>query len=111
MNRRASVIHLFRGRIGSNERVEVARFELVRILREHLDVADPVVTGAGLEDIRMECESGQSRVATGAAAANRQTIGVSLAGRDKKSRGGHHVIDVENAPLTIEALAICATEP
>ena len=45
----ALAIHRLRRRIGTDQRIEVARLELVRVARQHLEVADAVVARAGLE--------------------------------------------------------------
>ena len=70
VDRRARAIERLRLGIRADQRVEVARLELVRVLRQHLEVADAVVAGAGAEDV-VEGQRRQRRVAAGAAAADR----------------------------------------
>ena len=71
VNRRALHVEVFRRRIRSDQRVEIARFELVRVARQHFDVADSVVAGACLEGV-VKGERGERRVAAGAAAPDDQ---------------------------------------
>ena len=90
-------------------RVEVSRLELVSLLRQRLEVADPVVAGACTEDVRTgQCR--ERRVAARAAAADRQPAAVGSALLDHRERSGHAVLDVHDSPLAVETFAVAAAE-
>ena len=75
VDRRALAVQVAPLGIGPDQAVEVARLELVRVARQRLEVADAVVARAGREDVA-EGQRAQRRVAAGAAAADRQPLGV-----------------------------------
>src|SRR6516165_9215791 len=107
--RRAFAIALFFLRIGSNEPIEIARFELVGIARERSRVAHAVVACAALEEIPKH-ERRKRRVASGAAAGNDDALVVDGALAGQEFRAVDAVIDVDDAPVSIEPLPIGAAE-
>ena len=91
-------------RVGTHEDVHVARFELVRDLREGLQVAEPVERGTGREDVP-EAERRQGRVAAGAATPDGQPPSVSQALLREPERRVRAVVDIDDAPLLAELVA------
>ena len=107
MDRRALAVDVGSGRPRADQRVEVARLELVRLARQRLEIADAEVARAGVEEVA-EGERGERRVAAGAAAADREPPAVDVAARDQEARRGDDVVDVDDAPAAGEALAVGA---
>src|SRR5688572_32036315 len=111
MNWRTCAVELARLWIRSDQRVEVARLELVRVMREHFDVADAVVACRRLEHARMKDQRRECRVAAGAPASDDEPPGIGLPLRDQVSRRVHRVFDINDAPLAIQTLSIGAAVP
>ena len=105
--RRALAVDGGRLRIRPDQAVVVARFELVAVGVEQLEVADPEVADAGREDVA-EGERRQRRVAAGAPALDGQPVRIDVAALDEEPRGRDAVVDVDDAPLPVEALAVLA---
>ena len=74
---------------------------------EHLEVADAEVADAGREDVA-EGEGGERRVAAGAAALDGEPVRIDVAALDQEARRGDAVVDVDDAPLPVEAAAVVA---
>ena len=74
MNGRALQVQVLPLRVGADELVQVARFELVSVLGQGRQVADPVMAGAGAEHIT-EGQGRQGGIAAGAASVNGQAVG------------------------------------
>ena len=91
--------------ISTDQRIEVARLELVGLLGQGLKVADPIVAGAGLEHVA-EGQRGERRVAARAAAFYGQPVRVDVASVHEVAGSVHAVVDVDDAPLAVEAPAI-----
>ncbi len=107
VNGRSRAVDVARGGIRTDERIEVARFEFVRVLRQHLDIADPVVAGTGRERVvKGQCR--QRGVAAGAAPADDQALGIGLTPGDKLQRPVDAIGDVHEAPASLQAIAIRA---
>ena len=103
-DRRASRYTLLRLRPRPDEPLEVARLELVGVLDEGSQVADPEVADAGLEDVA-ERERGERRVAARAAAPDRRAASRSTSPRSARNRrAGDAVVDVDDPPLALEPL-------
>src|SRR5262249_43959016 len=97
---------------GGDEDVLVARLELVVVAAARLagqahEVADAVVGGAGLEQVAGG-ERAQRGVAAGAAAGDGQARPVDLAARDEVAGAVFTVLDVDDAPLALEPIAVGA---
>ena len=71
MQRRARPVFFLLRRVGAYQGVQIAGFKLVRGARQRRQIADPVVTGPGLEDIG-KSEAGQRGKTAGAAAPDRK---------------------------------------
>ena len=107
VDRRARAVDGGGLRPGPDQAVEVAALELVGVARQRLEVADPVVAGAGPEQV-VEGQRAERGVAAGAAAGDGETARVGPALGDQEARGVHAVQDVDLAPAPLEALAVGA---
>src|SRR5213078_1807304 len=87
----------------------IHRLELVRVLVKDLQVADAEVAGAGLEEVRRR-ERSQDRVAAGAAAGDRDPIAVDEAALDQVACAVDRIVDVDDTPEAVEALAVFPAE-
>jgi hypothetical protein len=103
----ALVIQVFVFRVGTDQVVEVARFELVGIVDEGGQVANAVMAGASLEDLA-EGEGTKSGVAPGAATADGQALRVDQPLTGQVERPVTAVVDIHHAPVAIQALAVGA---
>ena len=92
-------------RVGGNQPVQVAGLELVGVLGQGRQVADPVVAGPGPEYIP-EGEGGQGGIAAGAAAVNRQTRLVHRSLPDQVQCPVNAVIHVHDAPASLEPVPV-----
>src|ERR1044071_6195768 len=110
MDRRTLEVKIASIGIWTDQAIEIAGFELVGIFGEGFQVANAVVTGAGGETIA-EGERAQGCIPPGAAAANRQAVGIDLAARDEMTRAVDAIIDVDDTPSPGEALSARATIP
>src|ERR1700723_1502005 len=89
--------------IGTNQPVQVARLEFVRVAREGLEVADAVITRTGAEHfVVFRRERAECRVTAGAAAADHEPLGVGVPVRDQPARAGDAILDVDETPLFAE---------
>ena len=79
------------------------RLELVGVAVEQLEVADAEMADTGREDVA-ERQRGEGRVAAGAAALDRQALGVDVPAVDEVARRPDAIVDVDEAPLAVEAL-------
>src|SRR4030095_2861136 len=111
MNRRPFAIYLSRLRVWADQRVEIPRLEFVRVLGERLDVAHPVVAGAGAKHLGVKRQRGQRRVPAGAPAADDEPVGIGSSLLDEVSCGVDVVVDIDDSPVPVEALAILAAVP
>src|SRR4029078_6776217 len=102
-------IKLTRLRVGPDKRVRVASLELVCVVLKHLEVADAVVACCGLEHTRMKDQRSERGVTACAAAADDEAFWIRLALRDQVTRRVHRVLDVHDAPLPVETLAVRTT--
>ena len=107
VDRRARAVEGGGLRPGPDQAVEIAALELVGVARQRLEVADPVVAGAGPEQV-VEGERAERGVAAGAAAGDGQTPRVRPAVGDQEARGVHAVQHVDLAPAPVQALAVGA---
>src|SRR5690606_18921726 len=89
------------------ESIEIELLEIVRVLREHPQVCHAVPADSGGEDPAAR-ERRQHRPPAGGAAADRDAGRVGAAGLSQTASGGQNIIDVDNAPLPVEPLAIVA---
>ena len=97
VDRRALPVEIAALRVGADQAVEVADLELVRVVGQRLEVADAVVARAGPEDVA-EGQGAERGVAAGAAAGDREPVGVDLARGDQVARAVDAVVDVDDAP-------------
>ena len=107
VNRRPRAIGGLHGGIRPHEPIHVARLELVGVARQHFEIADAVVAGAGLERV-VERQRRERRVAAGAAAARDEPRGVRLPRRHQVRGRIHGIAHVHDAPLAVQPLAIGA---
>ena len=105
MDRRALPVALGHRRIRSDEPVDVARLELVRVARERLEVADPVPADArrrthrGRRGRAASCSRRRSPF-------DRQPVAVDIAALDEEAGGGDGVVDIDDPPRDRRAAAI-----
>ena len=105
VDRRAFAVDIGHLRIRADEPVHVARFELVGVAREHLEVADPVSADAGREDVA-EGEGCQRRVAAGTPTHDRQPLSVDVAALDEELGRRDDVVDIDDPPLRVELATV-----
>src|SRR4029077_4486536 len=88
----------------------VHRLELVRVAVKDFQVADAEMARPGFEEI---CggQGSQDRVAAGAPAGDRHTVTVDQATFDQVAGPVDGVVDVDDAPLAVEALPVLTAEP
>ena len=77
----------------------------MRVLHERAQVADPEVRAAGVELVG-ERQRGEGREAARAAAADGEPLAVDEALLGEVLRAGDAVVDVDDPPLELEALAV-----
>ena len=109
IERRALAIAGFLQRIGSDQPVEIARLEFVGVARERGDVAHAVIASPTLKEVA-EGQRRQSRVATGAAAADDASLAVDPSLRGEEPRAGDAIVDVDHAPVQLQTIAVGAAE-
>src|SRR6266516_5167084 len=109
IERRTLAIARFLLWIGSDQPVEIARLELVGVARERGDVAHAVIAGPALKEVA-EGQRRQSRVAAGAAAADDASLAVDPSVRGEEPRAGDAIVDVDDAPIALQTVAVRTTE-
>src|SRR5687768_17566920 len=97
MERRALAVDIDAVRIWSDQAVEVAGLELVRLDRHRLEIADAVERTASRERVA-EGQRGQRQIATCATAANRHPGSVDQPLLDKVLRPEDAVVDIVDTP-------------
>src|SRR5438874_10402732 len=98
-------------RVGPDQRVEIARLELVGLDRERLDVGDAEVAHTGRERRGIESERAKHDVAAGATALYPGPLRVGLTLLGEVARGCDAVLPVDLAPAPVEQAPIAAAEP
>src|SRR5437667_5527563 len=93
--------------IRPDEAVEVARLELVGLLDERLEIADPEVAGPGREGVA-ERDGAHRRVTARAAATDREPVTVDDPLLGEPARAGDAVGEIDDAPLALQPLAVVA---
>src|SRR5258708_33276485 len=83
------------------------RLEFVRVAGQGLEIGDAVIARAGPEDV-VEGQGGEGGVAAGAAAADHQAVRVGASGADEVTSAIDTILDIDDAPLSIETVAIGA---
>jgi hypothetical protein len=79
----------------------------VRLLRQQLQIGHAEVARAGPEEVG-EGERGERRVASGAAAADRQPLAVGQPLLGQVAGGVGAVLDIDDAPVALQPLAVGA---
>src|SRR5438034_357676 len=92
-------------RIGSDQPVEISRLELVSILHERLQIADPEIAGTGLEEVP-ECQSAHGGIPSRASAFYCDTIPIHLSILDKMTCTVDTVININHAPLSVQTFPV-----
>src|SRR5262249_59270907 len=92
-------------RVGPDQPIEIARFELVGVARERGRVADTVIARATLEEIA-EGQRRERGVAAGAAAADHAALVVDPALPGQELRAVDAVIDIDHAPGEMQPIAV-----
>src|SRR5579875_477276 len=85
----------------------IPRFEFVIFTLQRFLVADSIMARAGFEDIA-EGERAERCIATRAAAGNGQPVPIHKAAFHQVARAVYAVIHIDDAPLSLESLAISA---
>src|SRR5258708_24232789 len=83
------------------------RLEFVCVAGQGLEIGDAIIARAGPEDV-VEGQGGEGGVAAGAAAADHQALRVGASGADEVTRAIDAILDIDDAPLSIETIAIFA---
>src|SRR5215212_4195489 len=91
--------------VGSDQAVEITRFELVGLPRQSLDVADAEVARAGGESIP-ERERAERGVAARASAGDHQPLSIHEPAPGEVIRPVGAVVDVDDTPHTLEPTTI-----
>ena len=110
VNWRAGPIRVSPLGIRSDQSIEIARLELVRVVGEHFDVADAVIARARREHAGVKRQRRQSGVAARAAAADDEPRLVGESRRHEMPRRVHHVLDVSDAPFTAQRVSVLTAE-
>ena len=109
MDRAPGPIDLRRLRVRPDERVLVLELELVGLATaELLEVGDPVVRRSGRELVR-EGERTDRRVAARAPTADQQALAIGFSLGHEVPRSVDAVLEVDHAPLFVEALTVRAS--
>ena len=104
MNRRTLQIKIAPLGIGTNEAVQISRFELVCLEREGFKVAHAEVAGPGVKKIG-ERKRRKSRIPTRAAATDREPPRIRVAAPRQISGRVDAIGHVDDTPASLEALA------
>src|SRR6516165_7797595 len=91
--------------IRSDQTIKVARFELVGVLSQSLQVAHAIMTSAGPEEV-VEGERAQGGVAAGAATRDHDAHRIDALCLGEALRAVDAILDVNNAPLAAQQVAI-----
>jgi hypothetical protein len=83
------------------------RLEFMRVASQRLEVGDAVIARAGAEDVA-EGQGSEGGIAAGAAAADHQALRVGPAAGDEVERAIDAILDIDNVPFAVEAIAIGA---
>src|ERR1035437_7416320 len=94
----------------SDQTVEVSRLELMGVLRQSREVTDTEVTRPRAENTA-EGQCAQCRVPTGTTPVNQQGIGVRPSRVDEVLGGVHAVVEVNDAPRTLQSFAVRPAVP
>jgi hypothetical protein len=81
----------------------------MRVLGEQHKIADAIKARARLEEVERR-QRGERGEAPGAAAANDEARAIDESLSGKMFRGRRAILDIDDAPLTVEPLAIGAAE-
>src|SRR5262245_41480874 len=106
---RALAIPCFLLGIGSDQRVEIARLELVGVARERGDIAYAVIARPALKEVA-EGQRRQGRVAAGATAADDASLAVDPSVRFEEPGAGDAIVDINHAPIQLETVAVGAAK-
>src|SRR5947207_5125971 len=107
VDRRARAVHVSALRIRADQRVAVVRLELMRLLHEQLEVGDPVVARARVVEVALgqrQQHGETSRRPSG----DGDAIGVDESLLHEMARCVDAVVDVDDAPVAVEALPVPA---
>src|SRR5260370_11592291 len=107
MNRRSLIIESALLGIWTDQAVEIARLEFVRVPGERFEIADAVIADSGHKGIS-EGQRAQRGVAPRAAAADRHALAVHQSARREVFRAVDAVVDIDDAPFPAKPLAVCA---
>src|SRR5262249_42621402 len=109
IERRALAIERFALRVGADQPNKVARLEFMRVARRRRDVADAVIAGAAAKYV-MKHQRGERRVAACATAADHHAFRIDKPALDEEPCAVDAVLNVDDAPLTLQAVAGRAAE-
>src|SRR6266567_3813936 len=109
IKRRALTIALLLPRIRADQPVEIARLEFVSVAGKRGGVADPIVARAALKEVP-ENQRRQRGVAPGTAAADDTALLVHQPLRDQEFCAVDAVVDIDDAPVQVQALTKGAAE-
>src|SRR5690606_38902035 len=91
----------------TDQRIQIARLELVRVAGQRADVADAKIARAGPEEV-VEGQGAEGGVAAGAAAANRHTVAVRAPPAHQIAGAVNAVGHVQYAPVALQLFAVFA---
>src|SRR5215469_3116064 len=107
--RRAGAVDGLHRRIWADEPIEIARFELVRVLGVRCEIADAVVARPACEDIA-ERQRSERRESAGAAAGDDRARPIDQTLPGEEFDAAHRIVDVDDAPVEVETIAVGAAE-
>src|SRR5262249_52648754 len=92
----------------SDEALFISRFELMRVVHQRLQISHTEIAGAGSKDI-IKNKREWGFIPAGAAAAYGHKLAVHIAAVFEISRGIDAILDIDNAPIPFQPLAIRAS--
>src|SRR6266516_3412440 len=105
MDGRTFPVEILLLRIRSDQPVEISRLELVSVLHERLQIADPEIAGPSPEEIP-KSQSTHRGITTSAPAFYCDTIPIHLSILDKMSCAVDAVVNIHHAPLSVQTFPV-----
>ena len=106
MNRRAFDIKITTFGIRSHQTIRIPRLEFMCVQFQSFEVADAIIACAGFKVT--ESHRAKGGVTSGTAAVNRKAVWVTSSSLGQKPCSVDTIIDVYDAPVTVESFAIGA---
>src|ERR1700693_293336 len=100
-------VHVRSLRIRTDERVDIARLELVSVFNERLEVADPEMARAGVVEITLG-QRKQRGESAGGSTCDRYALLIDEPLLDEIPRRVDAVVDIDLAPISVQSPPVCA---